>query len=150
MLGTWRWNVAFGLLGIGLTVLFSIDSNPLTVTLLRSLYAFLAFFALGYAARLAAGIILKPPAIIAEPSSEEEQQDGGERGGQLDLRTPDEMDDLNDLLKQQLQGGTAESKEMEPVQMDAGFKPLSPPQFVSTTNKQPEELAKALRHLTGE
>ncbi|WP_168122230.1 hypothetical protein [Paenibacillus sp. HB172176] len=145
MLGTWRWNAAFGLLGIGLTVLFSYSDNPWSVIMIRALYACATFFVLGYAARGALGIILKPPALIGE--IEDEQED---KGGQLDLSTPDESEDLNAMLKEQLQGANANGEPGKDGKSE-GFKPLSPPQLVSTSNnKQPEELAKALRHLTGE
>lgn len=43
MFGTWRWNVVFGIFGTVLTVAFSIGNNPITVMLLRSMYAFIAF-----------------------------------------------------------------------------------------------------------
>ncbi|GKU78650.1 hypothetical protein [Paenibacillus sp. L3-i20] len=148
MLGTWRWNVAFGILGMGLTVLFSIGNNPLSVILLRSLYACIVFFVLAYAVRAILAIILRPPAIVGDPFVQHE-----EKGGQLDLTTPDERDDLNDLLKTQLQGGVGEAQSGQadkPNELEQGFRPLAPPQFVSTNNKQPEDLAKAIRHLTGE
>ncbi|MBH5316617.1 hypothetical protein I6N90_02195 [Paenibacillus sp. GSMTC-2017] len=148
MLGTWRWNVAFGILGVGLTVLFSIGNNPLSVILLRSLYACIAFFVLGYLVRALLAFILRPPAIVGEPFHEQE-----EKGGQLDLTTPDESDDLNDLLKGQLQSGAQGTDREEMAnsdESDQSFRPLTPPQFVSTNNKQPEDLAKAIRQLTGE
>ncbi|MEK3882162.1 hypothetical protein [Paenibacillus sp. PL2-23] len=148
MLGTWRWNVAFGILGIALTAIFSFGNNPLTVVLLRGLYAFAAFFLLGYVARLVWGMILQPPALSANG---EEGADEQVKGQQLDVTTPDEVDDINDLLKAQLQGGgSAEPPAPADAQKQAEFRPLAPPQFVSNTNKQPEELVKAIRHLTGE
>lgn len=53
------------------------------------------------------------------------------------MTTPDENENLNELLKP------------KPDQTDEGnngFAPLNPPKLVS--NKDPEELAKAVRHLT--
>jgi hypothetical protein len=147
MLGTWRWNVVFGILGTVLTVAFSIGNNPITVMLLRSMYAFIAFFVLAYGVRLILAFILQPPSLVGELPEEVEEG----KGNQLDLQTPDESIEINNLLKSQLQDGGAmpssvavESKD----QMD--FRPLSPPQLLSTKNKQPEELVKAIRHLTGE
>lgn len=145
MLGTWRWNVAFGILGLVLTALFSIGNNPLTVVMLRGFYAFASFFILAYAARAVLGLILRPPTI---PLSSEATDGETEKGSQLDLTTPDESNDLNDLLKAQLQGGN--KGESPSAEAGADFRPLSPPQFVSSASKQPEELAKAIRHLTGE
>ncbi|MFF2888099.1 hypothetical protein [Paenibacillus sp. NPDC057967] len=148
MQGTWRWNVVFGITGIVLTVLFSIGNNPLSVIMLRSLYAFIAFFALAYPARFLMAFILKPPAMIGDSQDTDEA-----KGSSLDMTTPDEDEDLNELLKAQMQGATPAEEQGQGAGNDEaapGFRPLTPPQFVSTTNKQPEDLAKALRHLTGE
>ncbi|RJE86776.1 hypothetical protein D3P07_16430 [Paenibacillus sp. 1011MAR3C5] len=150
MQGTWRWNVVFGLTGVVLTVLFSIGNNPLSVIMLRSLYAFIAFFALAYPARFLMAFILKPPAMIGDSQDSDET-----KGSSLDMTTPDEGEDLNELLKAQMQGSnSAEVQEQKGVgnhEAAPDFRPLTPPQFVSATNKQqPEDLAKALRHLTGE
>ncbi|REK76532.1 hypothetical protein [Paenibacillus paeoniae] len=149
MQGTWRWNVVFGMTGIVLTVLFSIGNNPLSVIMLRSLYAFIAFFVLAYPIRYVLAFILKPPAMIGDVQENEET-----KGSSLDLTTPDEGEDLNDLLKAQMLGAAnpaeQEQQSSSNQEADPAFRPLAPPQFVSTTNKQPEDLAKALRHLTGE
>ncbi|MEV5024731.1 hypothetical protein [Paenibacillus sp. LPE1-1-1.1] len=145
MLGTWRWNVVFGIFGTVLTVAFSIGNNPITVMLLRSMYAFIAFFVLAYGVRAILAYILQPPAIVGELTEEEEG-----KGGQLDLQTPDESADLNEMLKSQLQAGGAAPNADAQNKDAAGFKPLSPPQLLSTKNTQPEELVKAIRHLTGE
>ncbi|MDQ6419233.1 hypothetical protein RB620_07235 [Paenibacillus sp. LHD-117] len=153
MLGNWRWNAGFGIAGVGLTVLFSLGNNPMSVILTRSLYAFLAFFVVAYVARFVLGMILRPPAIAMQTHDGNSET----RGAELDLRTPDESEDLNELLKSQLHNGAVPSAQaaIEPRaagmnEGTAAFKPLSPPQLVSTANKQPEELAKAVRHLTGE
>lgn len=149
MLGTWRWNVAFGIMGLALTALFSIGNNPLSVVMLRGLYAFVSFFILAYAARAILAFILRPPSIPLQSAGQDGELD---KGGQLDFTTPDEGSDLNDLLKAQMQGGNKGESLNEDGQKtaEAEFQPLSPPQFVSSTTKQPEELAKAIRHLTGE
>jgi hypothetical protein len=154
MLGTWRWNAGFGITGVALTVIFSLGNNPMSVILTRSVYAFVAFFIVAYAARLALGIILKPPGI-APPFPDGEAIET--RGAEMDLQTPDESAELNRLLKEQLQQGSAFVPQSASGQIVAdqgggsnGFKPLSPPQLISTAGKQPNELAKAVRHLTGE
>ncbi|WP_337098878.1 hypothetical protein [Paenibacillus sp. YIM B09110] len=148
MLGTWRWNVGLGFVGTVLTVAFSLGANPPGVVLLRSVYAFIAFFVLAYAVRAVFAIILKPPALIGEPSESAEAA-GSLTGGQLDLQTPNESDDLNELLKKQMRedNSTVGAQKQEAV---SAFQPLNPPQLLSTKNSQPEELAKAIRHLTGE
>lgn len=145
MLGTWRWNIGFGLFGIVLTVVFSISSNPLSVILLRSVYAFIAFFILAYAVRAILAIILRPPAMMGEqPDSQED------KGTKLDLTTPDETDDINQMLKSQIQEGLDHGSGGKEEEAASAFQPLNPPQLVSKKNMQPEELTKAIRHLTGE
>ncbi|MBD2870714.1 hypothetical protein [Paenibacillus arenilitoris] len=148
MLGTWRWNAVFGGVGVVLTAAFSFGSNPVAVVMLRSFYAFVAFFVLAYAARALLAYILRPPTLAPSQSG---QEDG--LGAQFDAKTPDETDDLNQLLKSQLQeGATAQPPEEKQAKAAdaAQFRPLKPPQLLSTKNSQPEELAKAIRHLTGE
>lgn len=145
MIGTWRWNVGLGLTGTALTVLFSLGKNPLSVMLLRSVYAFIAFVIIAFILRVVLTIILKPP-VIASDESDEEQEEG--KGGQLDLRTPDESEDLNQLLKDQLEDGARKGTSLA-KQENKDFRPLTPPQLVSAQNKEPEELVKAVRHLTG-
>jgi hypothetical protein len=128
----------------------------MSVILTRSIFAFIAFFIVAYAARIALGVILKPPGIAPQFSEGEAVET---RGAEMDLQTPDESMELNRLLKEQLQQGTAfvpqTQTASEPIGADQGggpngFKPLSPPQLISTAGKQPDELAKAVRHLTGE
>lgn len=78
-----------------------------------------------------------------------EEEEG--KGSQLDLQTPDEAVEINNLLKSQLQeGSTGPSASAVQSNEQNDFRPLSPPQLLSAKNKQPEELVKAIRHLTGE
>lgn len=145
MLGTWRWNVGLGIVGAVLTVAFSIGNNPLSVMLLRSVYAFTAFFVLAFVVRAVLAYILQPPSLVGEQT----EQDEG-KGLQFDVQTPDETEDLNELLKSQLQDGASTASAQEQSKEANTFKPLSPPHLISTQKKQPEELAQAIRHLTGE
>jgi hypothetical protein len=142
MIGTWRWNVTLSLCGVVLTLLFSIGSNGLEVTALRCLYAFIAFFALAYLFRALLAVILQPSSpILAEIAAAEASES---KGNSVDFSTPDETNELNELLKSQLDGSSI-AVNAEPLL----FQPLSPPKLISTQNKEPEELAKAIRHLTG-
>lgn len=143
MLGTWRWNVTLGICGVGLTLLFSLGSNGLEVTAIRCLYAFIVFFLLAYLFRAVIALILQPELPLLPAYTQTNFEDA--KGNSVDISTPDESDELNDLLKMQMDGGTKLDK-IEP----SAFQPLTPPKLVSTQNKEPEELAKALRHLTGE
>lgn len=150
MIGSWRWNVAFGFTGAILTIIFSISSNLLHIVLLRSLYAFISFFLLAYAVRAIFSQIMMPPVLTPALDKDEEQ-----KGAQLDLVTPPHTDDLNDLLKSQLTNTGVQLPDNQKAikqeqQKQVEFKPLNPPQFISSNNNEPEELAKAIRHLTGE
>ncbi len=142
MIGTWRWNVTLSLCGVVLTLLFSIGSNGLEVTAFRCVYAFIAFFALAYLFRALLAVILQPSSpMLAEIAAAEASES---KGNSVDFSTPDETNELNELLKSQLDGSSIAVK-AEP----SLFQPLSPPKLISTQNKEPEELAKAIRHLTG-
>ncbi|NIK68853.1 MULTISPECIES: hypothetical protein [unclassified Paenibacillus] len=142
MVGNWRWNVGLGIFGAVLTLLFSIGKNPLSVMLMRSMYAFIAFAAIAFVMRFLLALILSPPVMHQAETAGEEG-----KGTQLDLQTPDESEDLNQLLKSQMDGHKAQDAQQQDQQNE--FKPLTPPKLVSTQNKEPEELAKAIRHLTG-
>ncbi|AZN40877.1 hypothetical protein [Paenibacillus albus] len=143
MLGSWRWNVSLGIGGSLLTLLFSLGSNGLAISSLRCLYAFFAFFVLAYLFRALLAFILQPGSTATEPSYTMPEQDPA-IGQSVDYSTPETSEDLNQLLKNQLDG----KAELESGQKQA-FQPLTPPKLVSTQNKEPEELAKAIRHLTG-
>ncbi|EXX91268.1 hypothetical protein BG53_11785 [Paenibacillus darwinianus] len=138
MLGSVRWNLASGISGMLLTFLASFGNNGFAVSCLRGLYAFIAFFMLGYLIRVVLrGIVGTAPSedwpdIQADPSV----------GGQVDFSTPDEGEDLNGLLRAQLDGSDNASGEA------VGFAPFQPKKLASTQNLDPEELANALRHLS--
>ncbi|WP_219836682.1 hypothetical protein [Paenibacillus sp. R14(2021)] len=142
MIGSWRWNVSLGVGGSLLTLLFSLGSNGLGITSLRCLYAFAAFFVLTFFFRALVAFSLKPSPSAALMHSEPMEPT---RGHNIDYSTPEEDEELKSLLKNQMDS----SGMLEPDQQHPGFKPLSPPKLVSTQNKEPEELAKAIRHLTG-
>lgn len=92
------------------------------------------WFLLAFVLRWTLGVVARPDLGNAQDRASS-QVDGV--GGNLDLTTPDENENLNELLKP------------KPEQTDEGnngFAPLNPPKLVS--NKDPEELAKAVRHLT--
>ncbi|MBP3965233.1 hypothetical protein [Paenibacillus lignilyticus] len=139
MVGSWRWNVFLGVGGSLLTLLFSLDSNGMAVTSLRCLYAFLTFFVLGFVFRALVALIMNPRAQALS------QLDGDEsKGSSVDFATPDQSDELNNLLKNQMDGSLQPDSNQGAI-----FQPLTPPKLVSTQNREPEELAKAIRHLTG-
>ncbi|XEC97134.1 hypothetical protein AB6A23_11620 [Paenibacillus tarimensis] len=141
MLGSIRWNSALGLFGFILTFIFSIGSNGFTITLLRSVYAFLTLFAIAFALRYVLGLI---NASVGRQSSNALQQQAEEQtGSELDLVTPDEQEDLNRMLKEQMVAG----RPLGSAEQQSSFQPLSPPKLVSAKDKSAEELAQAVRHL---
>ncbi len=150
MIGNIKINVWSGVLGFLITFLFSLGNNLWTTSLVRGCLGFILWFALAFLLRFILGVLAtpgssagKPPASgVTQAVNEAEGQpvtDETERGNLLDITTPDQDHELNDLLtpKPSHSGG------------DNGFAPLNPPKLVSTNKEQdPEELAKALRHLT--
>ncbi|EFM13082.1 conserved hypothetical protein [Paenibacillus curdlanolyticus YK9] len=145
MVGTWRWNVGFGVAGGLLTLLFSMNSNTFGVSVIRSGYALAAFFVLAYLFRAVLSFALAPtPGPLGADDRSEEQT----AGSRFEAVTPDETDELHDMLKTT---GTNNMNNEQNVASSSGsgFQPLKPPKLVSTQNKEPEELAKAIRHLTG-
>ncbi|SEN32918.1 hypothetical protein [Paenibacillus sp. OV219] len=144
MLGSWRWNVSLGIGGSLLTLLFSLSSNGLAISSLRCLYAFFAFFVLAYLFRALLAFILQPGSTAPATINVEQEQDPA-IGQSVDYSTPESSEDLNQLLKNQLDGSVEQASGKK-----LAFQPLTPPKLVSTQNREPEELAKAIRHLTGE
>jgi len=144
MIGTWRWNIAFALIGGLLTLLFSLESNGFSIAMLRSFYAFVAFFVIAYLFRAAIGAILRPSSTPQTEGIAKVAEDAGDKGHVVNLSTPDESDELGAMLKQQLNEPHTQKQETT-----AEFKPLQPEKLISKTNKAPAELAEAVRHLTG-
>jgi len=144
MIGTWRWNIAFALIGGLLTLLFSLESNGFSIAMLRSFYAFVAFFVTAYLFRAVIGAILRPSSAPQNEVINTEAGDAGEKGHVVNYSTPDESDEIGAMLKEQLNEPHAKKQETT-----AEFKPLQPEKLISKTNKAPAELAEAVRHLTG-
>ncbi|MWC26543.1 hypothetical protein [Paenibacillus sp. MMS18-CY102] len=146
MVGTWRWNIGFGVAGGLLTLLFSLNSNTFGVSVIRSGYALAAFFVLAYLFRAVLSFALAPaPGPLGADDNRSEEETAG---GRFEAITPDDADELHDMLKTT---GTnnMNNEQSEMPSPGSGFQPLKPPKLVSTQNKEPEELAKAIRHLTG-
>jgi len=150
MIGNIKINVWFGVFGFLITFLFSLSNNLWTTSLVRGCLGFILWFALAFLLRFILGVLAtpgnatgKPPASgaaaqMGEDLEEQPSANDQGRGNMLDITTPDQDHELNDLLtpKPSHSGG------------DTGFAPLDPPKLVTTKEQDPEELAKALRHLT--
>lgn len=137
MLGSLRWNFAMGASGLLLTFIASLGHNGLAISSIRALYAFVALFILCFLFRFILFLIAGPPPVSEELTPEELEG----LGGTVDISTQGYDDDLNELLKAQLDGGQRQQQET------AEFRPLTPKKLVSAQNKDPEELAQAIRHL---
>jgi hypothetical protein len=133
MTGTIRWNIALGAAGFLLTLLCSMLNNPVSVSLVRGVYAFAVMFVVGFGFRVVLGLIL---------SDGETRRDGAEpsnAGSRIDAWTPPEEESIRELLKPF--NRTEEEN-------DTGFQPLQPPQFVTKMQANPEQLVRAIRHLS--
>lgn len=140
MIGKLRYCWLFGFIGFLITLAISTGNNLFMTSLVRGLISFVVWFALSYAAFW----MFDAQREQTKHSKDEEiattfSEQG--KGGNYDLITPDESDELNDLLKQ---------PPVNSVNIN-DFSPLNPPKLVKTTNdKHAEELVKVVRHLTEE
>lgn len=138
MIGNILINLIFGLIGFAFTFFINYGNNLLLTSFIRGILGFIIWFVLAFLLRWVLGSIVQqnlPP--IASDSSNE--GDNEELGSQLDISTPNEDEELINLLKPKPGQGSGKSE---------GFTPLQPPKLVSL--KDPEELAKAVRHLKEE
>ncbi|MNC40397.1 hypothetical protein D3C76_500980 [compost metagenome] len=131
-------SLLFGLLGFGFTFLINFGHNLLGTSLFRGIIGFIIWFLLAFLLRWVLGFIVKQSG--SAESAETASADGTEGlGSKLDISTPGQDEELINLLKQKPEEGSGDA--------DA-FTPLQPPKLVSM--KDPEELAKAVRHLKEE
>ncbi|MDF2721418.1 MAG: hypothetical protein K0Q59_1093 [Paenibacillus sp.] len=132
MIGTIRWNIGIGICGFLLTFAMSIGDNYVLRVLLHALYSFLILFVIVFGLRWVLGSVvgLKGIAVAEKPSADAV-------GTAFDAATPDDQDQLNDMLKQQLNGKEA----VEP------FLPLQPKKLSSVPSADPQQLAQALRQM---
>jgi uncharacterized membrane protein YciS (DUF1049 family) len=140
MLGSIRWNLVLGLAGMLLTFFFSLGNNGFVVSCIRAVYAFAAFFAAGWLLRGALQLILASNEAERMLRAAEEAR---EAGTHVDLRTPDDAAELNEMLK-------AQRDSASPADPAAEFRPLEPKRLFSIEGKNPEELAQAVRNLVRE
>jgi hypothetical protein len=139
MLGSIRWNLVLGLAGMLLTFFFSLGNNGFAVSCIRSLYAFAAFFAAGWLLRGALQLIVASGETDRVIQAAEEA-----RGAHVDLLTPEDGAELNEMLKAQREPGRTDDPSA------AEFRPLEPKRVFSVEGKNPEELVQAVRHMIGE
>lgn len=140
MTGKLRYYLLFGFVGFLITFAVSAGNNLFGTSLFRATIAFVVWFVLLFALNWVMDVLKELP---SEPTVEEiealQSQDEEGKGTNLDIKTPDESAELNDLLKQPL----------HPQSQVDDFSPLNPPKLVKTPDdKDPAELADVVRHLT--
>ena len=143
MIGSWRINVGFGAFGALLTWLFSFSSNPIGTTFVRGVYAFITFAVIAIVISLLLGQLLRPGGKSEPVITDLQDQTSEERGGNLDMITPDEGDELTEMMKERWADGKGEAQ-------GSDFQPLAPKRVVSLDNPNPEEVVQAIRRLTDE
>lgn len=140
MIGKLRYCWSFGFIGFLITLAISTGNNLFMTSMVRGLIAFVVWFALSYVALWMFDALKEQPNHSKDEEITDTFSEQG-KGGNYDLTTPDESDELNDLLKQ---------PPVNSVNIN-DFSPLNPPKLVKTTNdKDAEELVKVVRHLTEE
>ena len=143
MFGSVRINFLAGIIGLILTFFVSYNNNLLSTSLFRSGAAFIIWFLLAFLLRLVLGSILAPP---PDKGGVDSLEDGHEmKGAQFDVVAPNDEEALKDILNYAQPEPNEEKKKQSAV--ESGFEPLNPPKIVRT--KDAEELAQAVRHLSG-
>lgn len=143
--------IGFGLFGGLLTFLFSLSANPITTTLIRSMYAFLTFAALAIGFHFVVKQLMHP-ALGGQAAVSETQQGIGEA---IDLMTPVEEDaELSGMLKEQWSPSSKAQRDQETGTTEGAretqFQPLAPQRLVSLNDKDTDKVVQAIRRLTDE
>lgn len=139
MAGKLKIYLLFGFIGFLITYAVSAGNNMFTTSFIRGLIAFVVWFLLSFIG----GWVFE---FLKEQSAGEDDEvisailQAQGKGDNLDLTTPDQSDELNDLLKQPL----------DSTSQNIEFAPLNPPKLTKIDDKDPEELVKVVRHLTEE
>ncbi|WP_454190593.1 hypothetical protein [Paenibacillus sp. Marseille-Q7038] len=143
MFGNVRINFLAGIIGLIITFFVSFSSNLLSTSLFRAGAAFIIWFLLAFLLRYVLGSVLAPPPDKGGPESLEDGQET--KGAQFDVIAPNDDEALKDILNYAQAEPIEEKKKQSAV--ESGFEPLNPPKLVRT--KDAEELAQAVRHLSG-
>lgn len=126
MTGSILWNGIAGLSAAALIFLLSYGNNPLSTAVMRALYSFFIVFAVVFAVRWLLGQAASAETDEARKHEDSFDKNGSgeeDKGRSIDFTTPD-----NDL--------------------PADFSPLHPPKLKTVNPLGPQELAKAVRHMS--
>ncbi|WP_274361458.1 hypothetical protein [Paenibacillus thermotolerans] len=125
MIGSILWNAAAAVAGAALIFLLSYGHNPPATSGMRALYSFVIVFAVTFAVRWLLALALTGGAGPNATSPSPPETDGAaedDKGQSIDFTTPDD---------------------------DKDFSPLNPPKLKTVRGlEDPEELAKAIRHMS--
>jgi hypothetical protein len=126
MIGNIRWNLALGVFGFILNFMLSFSTNVFSTAFIRSLICGGLLFLVAFLFRWFLGTIIDSTA--ADPFV----------GNKFDFITPDESAEIHHLMR----------SETETEKEESVFAPLNPPKLVSKQNLDPEEMVRALRHMS--
>lgn len=137
MIGSIRWNFIVGALAFIVTFALSITKNIWLTTIIRSFYSFAVLFVIVFLCRYLLGTF----AGLNRLSELDQVEDAEGKGTAVDAVTPDQDEELRELLKS---GG--DSKEAAADE----FSPLNPPKLRAKGQQNPEEMAQAVRQMFDE
>ncbi|MEF3304840.1 hypothetical protein, partial [Paenibacillus sp. GYB003] len=95
MIGTVRWNLVVGFFGFLLTFFLSASANFIWRALLHGTYSFLILFAFVFAMRWVLGTLVGLKSVTVAGAAPV-------AGQTVNETTPDDQEQLNELLKEQL------------------------------------------------
>lgn len=134
MIGTFRWNLVTGLVGFLGTLAVSLPHNIMKTALVHSCYSFVFLFIFTFILRWALGLVLHSSRKTGAEGPEAREDEFMIKGQTIDLATPEDGNGA----------GQAASGE------DDAFAPLNPPKLSTKIDTNPEELVKAIRHMSEE
>ncbi|UJF35366.1 hypothetical protein [Paenibacillus hexagrammi] len=141
MVGTIRINLIVAALAAVFTFVMSLGNNMFVTTCLKSLYSFAILFVLTFGFRWVLGVLVTIEKTKTSMSPNDLTSDS-HIGSTLDVSTPEEDHETNELLKAGLDP-TSTAQASEPQ-----FSPLNPPKLVTKNQIDPEQLAGALRRMS--
>lgn len=138
MIGSIRWNFIIGALAFIFTFVLSMSQNIWLTTVIRSFYSFAILFVLVFLCRFLLGTFAGLSHLSAQ---EQEAEEAEGKGTAVDAVTPDQDEELREILK-----SVVDPKEASA----ADFSPLNPPKLRVKEQPSSEELAQAVRRMSDE
>lgn len=136
MIGSFRWNLYAGAIGLIGTFLMSFSQNVLSTALLQSFYSFAFLFFFTFLVRWILKILISASGANADRNTSQEERTDAHKGQSVDYSTPADDPLFN-------RDAPAEDDE-------SAFAPLNPPKLSTKLDQEPEEFVKAIRRMTEE